>query len=69
MAEGNDQGLHQRDEEMKQELDAWAKFCQLWREMMAHLSVYGHPPHYRRAAEWMAAGGITSGKTPEDFPL
>lgn len=36
----------------------WQGFCNLWLIMAAHLNTYGHPPHYRKTARFLAAGGF-----------
>lgn len=36
----------------------WSGFCALWKYVGAHLSVYGHPPHYRKTADFLANGGF-----------
>lgn len=40
--------------------DPWDRWCDLWRSLGAHASVYGPPPRYPRAAQFLAAGGFVS---------
>jgi len=36
----------------------WQGFCNLWRYVGAHCSVYGQPPHYRKTVAFLASGGF-----------
>lgn len=38
--------------------DGWDLWCDLWRSIYAHWETYGQPPHYRKAAQWLAGGGF-----------
>lgn len=39
----------------------WQLFCDLWRDLGAHWSTYGRPPHYRVAGAFLKAGGFMAG--------
>jgi len=36
----------------------YAGFCRLWGYIGPHLWTYGHPPEYRKTAEFLAQGGF-----------
>ena len=38
--------------------DDFAGFCALWKYIGAHLSVYGHPPEYRKTVDFLVRGGF-----------
>lgn len=38
--------------------DGWDLWCDLWRGIYAHKETYGEPPHFRKAAQWLADGGF-----------
>lgn len=44
--------------------DVWTQFCELWRSIEAHWEVYGAPPHYRKTARFLAAGGFMAAARP-----
>jgi hypothetical protein len=38
--------------------DDWGGFCALWLRLGAHLATYGHPPDYRKTADFLSRGGF-----------
>jgi hypothetical protein len=45
--------------------DDWAGFCALWKYIGAHNATYGQPPHYRKTAQFLAAGGVQAAAMKE----
>lgn len=41
----------------------WAGFCNLWRHIGAHASVYGWAPDFRRAGAFLSDGGFMAAAT------
>ncbi len=33
-------------------------FCNLWKYVGVHLNTYGHPPDYKKTAQFLANGGF-----------
>ena len=46
----------------------YAGFVNLWRYMAAHLVTYGHPPDYKKTANFLAMGGFMAMARLREIP-